>query len=139
MTVHIVGSTPEVEFVAPPRHYRSSKRHFHHGERRAVVRALTAARLYINNEVPTLEAAAESCGSCVAYVRAVIILRRAENADLVQDVVAGRIAILRAAREAQRLANLVTAYREAGNPDRVAFARTCGIEAIFDTLVQAST
>jgi hypothetical protein len=111
---------------------------FRYGQRRAVNRALTAARLYLNKAVPTLEAAAEACGSNVAYVQAAIILLKANNESLVQDVRIGRVPILGAAREAQRLVKLISAYRGAKDPDRVAFARACGAEAIFDVLVQAS-
>ena len=46
---------------------------------------------------------------------------------------------VQAAAEAQPLVNLVAAYRAARDPDRVAFARACGIETIFDTLVAASS
>ena len=103
-----------------------------------MVRAFTAARLYVNNAVPTL-AAAEGCGSNTAYVQAALILLRADNTSLAHDVLRGRVSILQAAQEAQRLVNLITAYREAKDPDRVAFARTCGAEAIFNVLVAAST
>jgi hypothetical protein len=137
---HVGDGIPKVQTL-PPHHrqYQSARRHFRHGKRAAVVRAFTAARLYINNAVPTLEAAAEACGSNVAYVQAALILMRAENASLVHDVLAGRVSILQAAREAQRLANLITAYREAKDPDRIAFVHACGAEAIFDVPVAASS
>jgi hypothetical protein len=48
----------------------SPRRHFRHGWRAAAVRAFTAAGLYLNEQVPTLTAAAERCGSNVLYVRA---------------------------------------------------------------------
>ena len=94
--------------------------------------------MYLNGAVPTLAAAADSTGSNVAYVQAAIVLLKANNASLVSDVLAGRVSILQAARSARRLVDLVTAYREAKDPDRVAFARACGAEAIFDVLVAAS-
>jgi hypothetical protein len=105
----------------------------------AVVRALTAARLYRNGAVSTLVKAAEACGSNVAYVRAAATLLKADNASLIHDVLRGRVPLLAAAAEAQRLVNLITAYKAAKDPDRVAFARACGIETIFDTLVAASS
>jgi predicted ATPase len=124
--------------TSPHRRRQSARRHFRHGQRAAAVRAFTAAQLYLNNTISTLEAAAEACGSNVAYVQAAIILLRADNASLVHDVRCGRVPILQAARKAQRLVNLITAYREAKDPDRVAFARACGTEAIFNVLVAAS-
>jgi len=139
ITPHVASSVPKVQVLAQRRRHRSPRCHFRYGRRRAVVRAFTAARLYIANAVPTLEAAAESCGSNVAYVQAAIILLKAENASLMQDVLAGRVPILQAAREAQRLANLITAYREAKDPDRIAFARACGADAILNVLVAASS
>jgi hypothetical protein len=65
------------------RQHQSWRRHFHHGQRRAVVRAFTAAHLYINGAIL---AAAEVCGSNTAYVQAAIILLRSDNAG----VAAGR-------------------------------------------------
>jgi hypothetical protein len=128
----------KVHTPALHRRYRARHRQFHRGRRTAVVRAFTAARLYLNNMVPTLAAAAESCGSCTDYVRAAIILLKADNASLVHDVYCGRVPILQAAREARRLVNLVSAYREATDPDRVAFARACDPEKILDVLAVAS-
>ena len=104
------------------------------------VRAFTAARLYLNDDaVPTLAAAAESCGSNVAYVRAAITLVKTDNPALVSDVLAGQVPILQAAAQVRPVVDLVTAYREAKDPDRVAFARACGAEAIFNVLVAASS
>ena len=132
---------PDLVTAIPGHHrqHRSPHRHFRHGKCAAAVRAFTAARLYVAGAVPTLETAAESCGSNVAYVQAALILLKANNAALVSDVLAGRVPILQAAREAKRLVDLIVAYREAKDPDRIAFARACGAEAIFDVLVQASS
>ena len=134
MTVHLAISTSKVQ----PRRYQSPRRRYRHGRRAAAVRALTGARLYLAGEVPTLSAAADAVGSCVAYVAAALILLRANNASLVQSVIAGRKQIVQAAGEAKRLANLITAYQEAEDSDRIAFARAAGLEAIFDVLVKAS-
>jgi len=129
----VMGHAPKVQH----RRYRSPRRRFRHGRCAAAVRALTGAHLYINKAVPTLQAAAEACGSNVNYVQAAIILLKADNAALVSDVRAGRVPLVQAAREAERLVNLITAYREAKDPDRVAFARACGTEAILNVLVAA--
>jgi hypothetical protein len=119
------------------RQHRSSRRHFRHGQRAAALRAITGARLYLGGAVPTLAAAADSAGSCVAYVQAACILLKADNAALTTDVLAGRTSLLRAARSAKPVLDLITTWREAADPDRIAFARACGAEAIFDVLVAA--
>jgi hypothetical protein len=95
---------------------QSSRRHFRSGQRAAVVRAATAAKLYLEKSVPTLAAAAEACGTNVAYVRAAVALLKAEDPSLL----------------------LVNAYRSATDEDRVAWARAEGAEHIFDVLVAAS-
>ena len=88
--------------------------------------------------MPTLAAAADSAGSCPAYIQAAIILLKADNASLTAEVLAGRVSILQAAAQVRRVVDLVTAYKLAKDPDRVAFARACGVERIFNVLVAAS-
>jgi hypothetical protein len=117
---------------------QSSRRHFRHGQRAAVRRALTAAQLYTSGAKTSLAQAAESCGSNVAYVKAATILLKAENMTLLQRVLAGDAPLLGAAQQAQRMADLVAAYRSANDSDRVAFARTCGTDAILEVLVKAA-
>jgi hypothetical protein len=120
------------------RQRQSARRRFRHGQRAAAVRAFTGARLYLNCAVPTLAAAADSVGSCPAYIQAAVILLKADNASLAAEVLAGRVSILQAAAQVRRMVDLVTAYKLAKDPDRVAFARTCGVERIFNVLVAAS-
>jgi len=78
-------------------------------------------------------AAAERCGSNPAYVSAAIAILRSENKELLVDVVKGRVPLLEAARETQRLSVLVSAYREASASDRVNFAKAVGPTVLFDT------
>ena len=121
------------------RQRQSARRRFRHGQRAAAVRAFTGARLYLNCAVPTLAAAADSTGSCPAYIQAAVILLKADNASLTAEVLGGRVSLLQAAAQVRRMVDLVTAYKLAQDPDRVAFARACGIETIFNTLVAASS
>ena len=86
------------------RRRQSSRRHFRHGQRAAALRALTGARLYINQLTLTLVTAAESTGSSVGYVQAAVTLLRSENSSLVGEVLAGRIPL--PASLDPRLANL---------------------------------
>ena len=117
---------------------RSPRRHFRHGHRAAVMRAITAAKLYLNKTIPRLGLAAEFCGSNTAYVTAAAILLRSENATLLEQVGVGQVPLLKAAARVKQIANLVTAYRTAADADRVAFARTCGTDQILDVLATAS-
>jgi hypothetical protein len=70
---------PEEQAPARRKPYRSARRHFRSSRRVAVVRAFTAAELYLAGKVPTLVAAAESCGSNIHYVQGAIILIKDEN------------------------------------------------------------
>jgi hypothetical protein len=123
----------------PRRQYRSARRHFRHGLRAAVMRAVTAAKLYASGSASTITIAAARCGSSEIYVKAAIILLRAENAALLDRVLAGDIPLLRAAAQTRRIADLVAAYRCADGVDRVAFMRTCGTEAILNELAEAAS
>ena len=115
-----------------PHGRRQRRRCDGHGYRRAVIRALTAAGLIINGTAPTVAAAAERCGSNPAYVRAGVAILRSENKSLLVDVINGRLPLVAAAREVQRLSVLVSAYRKASANDRVSFARTIGPTTLFD-------
>jgi hypothetical protein len=117
---------------------RSARRHFRHGHRAAVIRAITAAKLYIDEAIPNLTTAAECCGSNVVYVTAAVILLRSENAALQERVLKGHVPLLAAAAQVKQVANLVTAYRAAKDADRIAFARACGTDQILDVLATAS-
>ena len=66
------------------------------------------------------------------------VLLKSENSSLLRQVLAGQVPVLAAAKQTQRLADLVSAYRRADDGERVAFARACNAERIFDVLVEAS-
>src|SRR5262245_11762840 len=103
------------------------------GQCAAAVRALTAAALYGDGQVPSLAAAALGCGSCVTYVQAALILLRSENVTMLERAVHGQIPLCKAARQIKRVAALVNAYRTAGAADRVVFAKTIGPTTLFDS------
>jgi len=113
---------------------QSARAHFRHGQRMAAVRALTAAHLYLDSPW-SLQKAAESCGSNVAYVRAAIALVRSENQTLINTVIRGFVPILTAAKQVQQLGQLIAAYRSATVPDRIAFAKVVGPTTLFDTML----
>ena len=118
--------------------HRSPRRQFRNGQRAAVLRAITAAKLYSTGAITSLAKAAQACGSNVNYVEAATVLLKAENEALLRLVLAGHEPLLESAQQAQRTADLISAYRSANYADRVAFIRTCGTDAIFDVLVEAA-
>jgi hypothetical protein len=117
------------------RAYRSARRHFHNGQRTAVRRALTGAKLYLNGEVPTLEAAAVSCGSNGTYITAMITVVKAESSAMLMNVLAGIVPLLTAAKQLKQVAKLVAAYRGASANERVTFGKTIGVDAVWDNVV----
>jgi hypothetical protein len=116
-------------------HYRSARRHFRGGTRAAVRRAVTAARLKLAGTVPSVSDAADACGSCRSYVAAAAVVIQSENAALLNDVLAGRIALLAAAAWVAPLAALVDALRMASPKHLAAAGRTLGPEHIWNSMV----
>jgi hypothetical protein len=114
---------------------RSPRRHFRNQQRTAVIRAVTAARLYASGAAPTLSAAATACGSNVHYIAAAVILLRAEDSTLLDRALRGAVPLLAAANQAKRVACLVDAYRAASADDLVAFTRIVGPASIWDNVI----
>jgi hypothetical protein len=117
------------------RKYRSARRRFRSRRCAAVLRAITAARLMAMGLASSRQEAAASCGSCPAYVAAAVVVLKAENPILIDRVLAGRVSLLAAARQARPTSALVDAYRRASDADRIAFARTVGAVTLFDGAV----
>jgi hypothetical protein len=115
--------------------YRSPRRHFRNQQRAAVLRAVTAAKIYLDGTLPTLAAAAIACGSNVHYVGAAVTLLKSENGVLLGRVLRGAMPLLAAAREAKRVASLVSAYREASADDLVVFTRVIGPANLWDNAI----
>ena len=118
------------------RRRQSARRHFRNGRRSATVRATTGAQLYINGSAPSIAAAAEATGSCTTYVKAATVLWRSENSQLLDDVWAGRVPLLKAARQARRVADLVCAYRHAQPEDLAAATHMIGTETLFANMLE---
>jgi hypothetical protein len=124
---------PKVEGRKRPRHRR--RRQMVDGQRAAVLRALTAARLSERSECKSHAQAARACGSNPKYVAAAQILLKAENTALLERVVAGEVGLLEAADACRRVSALVQAYRNAMPNDVVAFTRTIGVGNLFDEAI----
>jgi hypothetical protein len=133
-------SQPLISARAEPRNrkhrrHRSSRRHFEHGTRRAVLRAFTAAQLYIAGTFPTLAAAAEACGTNTDYIAAAVIVLQTEDGALKAAVFDGTVSLLAAAKAMKQTAKLLAAYRAADGADKFAFARTVTAGAVWDELI----
>jgi hypothetical protein len=118
-----------------PRQYRSSRRRFRNGERAAVKRALTAARLYASGAAPTLAAAADSCGSNVQYVRAAVVLLKSEDRYMLDLVLEGKVQLLDAGRALTHLAQLVSAFRASSSIIHARFGAIIGTGDLFDAFI----
>jgi hypothetical protein len=125
---------------APRRQRASSRRHFRHGRRAAVVRATSGARLYLDGRVSSLAAAAEACGSNVQYVRAVIAVLEAGSLQEQALVLAGHLPLLEAANQARLRRKIpvddaVLAWRSWSPEQRIQFGRGAGISEIWDCAI----
>ena len=85
--------------------------------RRVALQAITGARLFAAGMVNSITKAAASVGSTPANVHAAVILLKAENQTLIAKVLAGDVSLMRAAKQARRVADLVAAYRAASEAD----------------------
>src|SRR5262245_43629196 len=90
--------------------YRRRHRRMRAEQCAAVVRALTAAKLYVEGAAPSFAAAAVMCGSCSQYVEAALALTKSGDAGLLRDVLRGNISLLAAVRRVRELTALLDAY-----------------------------
>jgi len=117
---------------------RRSRRRFHRGQCTAATRAVTGARLYASGAVQSFEAAAICTGSNVGYVRAALVVVRAEDSELLGMVMAGSISLPAAAAQVRGVSRLMHAYREADTGARVIFGRTVGSDNLLELACAAS-
>jgi hypothetical protein len=118
-----------------PRHYRARGRLMRNGYRVAALRALDAAESYLTGRFPTLQAAAVCCGASVAYVRAAIVVLKADDAKLVRRVLRGHEPLLKAAASVANAVIMVETFRRMSPPERDLFGRWAGPAEVFDTAV----
>ena len=134
--LHIPTPTQNATTRVRSRRYRSARRHFRGRRCAAALRAFTAAELRLSRKARTLAEAAAACGSNPAYVAGAILILRAEDTQLRERVLTGKVPLMTAARSATGAAKLVAAWRTASAADRVALARTIG-PSIDNALVPA--
>jgi hypothetical protein len=125
---------------ASVRRRQSPRRHFRNGHRAAVVRATTGARLYLDKAVPSLAAAAESCGSNVQYIQAAVALLQANDPSLLNLAMAGWVSLIRAANQARLRRKMervtvdeaVASWRVWTPEQRAEFGRGAGVADVWD-------
>jgi len=105
------------------------------GQRLAALRALHAARSYLENPDWDLTMAATSCNVSIRYVMAMLTMIAAENTSLIERVIGNEVPVLVAGRAMKRVAKLVSAYRASNLVDRMEFAKAIGPTVTFDTMV----
>jgi hypothetical protein len=115
---------------------QSPRRQIKNGQRAAALRAITAAKLYLRGEFPSIAIAAESCGANTTYVQAAMVLIRAGNKNVLDGVLHGHLPLLGAAEELRGMVDLVEAYRRARQQDLARAARVDGAENLFTTMVE---
>jgi hypothetical protein len=125
---------------ASVRRRQSARRHFRNGHRAAVLRATTGARLYLDGQIPSLAAAAASCGSNVKYIQAAIVLLKADDPSLLHLAMGGWIPLTGAANQerlrpkAERITvdEAVQSWRVWTPAQRAEFGRGAGVADIWD-------
>jgi hypothetical protein len=115
------------------RRRQSARRYFSNdGRRLAAIRAVTGAERYLAGQASSYAAAAESCGSCVAYVKAAAAIATAKDWRLMDRVLSGQVPLLVAGGRVKDVAKLIAAFSAASAADRVAFAKAIGPTVLFD-------
>lgn len=107
------------------------------GQRAAIVRAWTAARLRSGEPIPrpTLTEAAILCGSSVKYIRAIEAVIQHDDPRLIDQILLGKISLMMAANLLRKRTRLVNAYHKASPNDRVDAARAIGPDRVFDEML----
>jgi hypothetical protein len=116
---------------------QSPHRQFKGGQRAALLRAWTAARIRKGEWIPkpTLVEAAILCGSSVPYIAAVELVMQHDDPRLVDQILRGKIPLLMAADLLRKRTNIVKSFRRGSVEDRIDAARVIGPERIFDEML----
>lgn len=116
---------------------RRKKHQFRHGERKAVLRAVTGASLLLGLPVkPTNQIrAAELVGANLPYLKYAVVVLESEDATLLHDVISGRKSLRAAAAEVCNRAKLVASYRKSSRLDHATAGNTIGVSEVWDELI----
>jgi hypothetical protein len=120
---------------------QSARSQFRNGERVAVMRAMTAARLHRGERIapPSLAGASAMCGASLPYVAAMEVLLKAEDTQLLNQVFSGGISLTDAANMVRNRAKLISAWRTASPEDRIIAIRAINPEDVLNDVADAAT
>ena len=118
------------------RRRQSARRHFRNGQRAAVTRAITAAKIYTAGSVPSLKSAAACCGSNIHYVRAAIPVIQSERAGLLGQVFSVASLSSEPLPTCNASLRVVAAYRRCDLQDLAALGRIVGAEFLVANVVE---
>lgn len=114
------------------------RRQFRNGKRVAALQAFFAARAFSIGIVGTLKEAAEGCGVSLPYVAAAFTILQTDGATILkEEILAGQISLLAAAREAKPVVAMLKLYREMDSQARTAFFLASGMDTVLDDLATA--
>jgi hypothetical protein len=135
---HVAGFPGFIKVKCPKRRYRPRHEQFRDGYRVAVERAFMGAKVYRAGMVPTLAAAARSCGSNVEYVRAALVILKANDPALESRVRCGVVPLLEAAHQISPVVKMVSIFGAVDAKTRIAFFRKYGnTESVLNDLAVA--
>jgi hypothetical protein len=118
------------------RRYRSARRHFdENGTRCAVLRAITAAELYLGGKFNNMTAAARGCGSNEIYIAAAVTVLQTEDTALKTAVLNGTVNLFAAAKAMKQAADLLSAYRAANSSDKFAVSCAVSVGTVWDEMI----
>jgi hypothetical protein len=133
---YLNNASASVRQVAQP--YRPRGRRMRDGQCAAALRAITAAQGYLSGTFPTLNTAANCCGSNAAYVAAAVTVLKADDAALIGDVLQGAVPLMKAAASVSNAVRMIEAFKKGSSFERRIFGRVAGPAAVFDHAVVAA-
>ena len=129
---------PAVRCKRRGRRRKSPRRRYEDGQRRAAVRAFTAAalRLGIPHQAPIAGRRRGDVAAAIPpYVVAAAAVLQSGDAALIADALYGRVPLLEAAKSVRKKLELVRAFGRASAEDRRALGLAFGPDKVFDEVV----
>lgn len=129
--------------MCPITDYVKRRAHHHAGRTPQPNKALAAfiAATLLNGGafgIHTATAATVGTGVPRASIKAAQIILQSGDDNRVRDVLAGRQALLAAAKQVRGRAKLIESFKAASVEDRAAFGRAVGVATIFDAAITPS-
>jgi hypothetical protein len=113
--------------VVQPRFVNCNRRDRRARRRRQIAFcAVAAARRLVFSMKTSIAAEAARTGSTSAHVTAAMIILKSEDRALLEQVLRGEVPVATAAKRVKRVADLISAYRNATNEDLIKAAKVIG-------------